>query len=102
MRRLPLLATVTAAACAHRVELPMTARDLGARPRVPELVAYLGQPDADPEVCDEGGSGPTPGSDVGTALVDALRGGEVAPGSGGACLTLLLPRLDRAGAAKVA
>ncbi len=105
MKALALAFSLTAgfllSACAHRIELPMTSDELDARPRTNALVAYLGQPDADPQVCgasarilDE--------DDLVVGLIAALRDGKVQPPTWGACVELVLPRLDATRAAELA
>jgi hypothetical protein len=91
VRRQPILRFVLplallACGCApERFPLPMTAAELVtyAPPRSgPALVAYLGQPDASPTVCDLRATGPhlrALGEDVRASLVRALADGKVDP-----------------------
>jgi hypothetical protein len=70
----------------------MTAAQLAAAGEPPALVAYLGQPGADPAVCDAGSPGPHVAIDDATdrALVDALRDGALAPAAWSACAERIL------------
>jgi hypothetical protein len=100
----PLLAAAALAcsACAAtRFQLPMTSAQLAAHGSAAALVAYLGQPDASPGVCEAGsnGAGLANAPDLGPAMIAALRGGRVAPPVWGECVEALLPRLDGAKAA---
>lgn len=68
--------------CAQRFSLPMTAADLLQHDSGAALVAYLGQPDADPMVCDRHAPGPHLSRLDGRALPALVRGlteGQVAP-----------------------
>jgi hypothetical protein len=57
-RRLAILAALLAAGCAQTFPLPMTAIEFSSYDSGPALVAYLGQPDASPAVCDLRARGP--------------------------------------------
>ncbi len=70
--------------CAAQAELalPMTAAQAVREGSGAALVAYLGQPDANPAVCDTAGAGAhvsALAADARTALVDGLRTGKVPP-----------------------
>jgi hypothetical protein len=78
--RLALFCVLVAGGCAQRFALPMTAADLAAYDSGPALVAYLGQPDASPTVCNLGANGPhlqTLDGDARHALVRGLADGAV-------------------------
>ena len=77
--RLPLLAAPVvvgmAAGCAAQLPLPMTAAEFVGYHSGPALVAYLGQPDASPTVCDLRARGPhVPAytADIRAALIDGF------------------------------
>jgi hypothetical protein len=88
-------------ACAHAIPLPMTSGQLEAQPGTSQLVVYLGQPDADAQVCDGPGAPPHDAA-LGAEIVAALREGKVAPPTWGSCVQLLLHRLDASRAADLA
>ena len=89
---------VCGAGCAPTYHLPMTASQLAAAREPAALVAYLGQPGADPAVCDAGSPGPHVAIDDATdrALVDALRDGSLAPPAWTACAERILASADAA------
>ncbi|HEY3357086.1 MAG TPA: hypothetical protein VGQ83_27800, partial [Polyangia bacterium] len=99
---LALLLALGSVGCAGQLPLPLTASQLEARPSGAALVAYLGQPDASPAVCDVRAHGPhvaalTP--EQRTALVRSLGDGRVEAGVWRRCVELLLrhgPREDAA------
>jgi len=75
-------ALLAAGGCAHEFPLPMTAAELAAYDSGDALVAYLGQTDASPTVCDLRATGPhlsTVDDDARRALVRGLGEGEVTP-----------------------
>jgi len=83
--RLPVLAVFVsvgmAAACATGLPLPMTAAELVRYDSGPALVAYLGQPDASPAVCDPRARGPhVPAftADIRRALIGGFVDGKIA------------------------
>jgi hypothetical protein len=81
----------------------MTAQQLAFYNSGPALVAYLGQPDASPAVCDPRSQGPHLGSctdKVSRALVDGLVGGKIEPGLWRRCVDVLVgtASTDAAGA----
>lgn len=99
MQRDPVVFALTvglmAVGCAApRAKLPMTASDLATDPGTAALIAYLGQPDADPEVCASKGARLHDAGDLASDLAAALVGGKVPPEAWGPCVALLLPRLD--------
>ena len=106
MRTFWLLAAVLlcVSGCAAQAELalPMTAAQAVREVSVAALVAYLGQPDANPAVCDPAGTGAhVPGlpADARTTLVDGMRAGKVPPALGRRCINRLakgLPADDSA------
>lgn len=87
---------LVAAGCGARFPLPMTANELVQYGSGPALVAYLGQPDASPTVCDLHARGPhvrvfTP--DLRAALVNGLVDGSIAPGLWRRCTDAALASL---------
>ena len=94
------VALTTAGCAAPRAELPMTGSDLAANASTAALVAYLSQPDADPDVCTSTGARLRASGDLPGKLVAALDGGKVPPDAWGACVALLLPALDPSQAAE--
>src|SRR6185295_7205425 len=84
---------VVMAGCAGHFPLPMTANELVHYDSGPALIAYLGQPDASPMVCDLRAQGPhipafTP--EIRLALVDGLVGGALTPELWRRCVDLAL------------
>src|SRR5262249_36610729 len=78
MRRLVFLAFFCG--CAAQIPLPMTAAELAQYDSGPALVAYLGQPDASPTVCDLRAPGPHVArfdEDMRNALVAGLVDGKI-------------------------
>lgn len=90
----PGLALLLAGGCAARqYPLPMTAAQLAAHGEDAALAAYLGQPDAGPEVCDPAGPAPRVGvvdRGLWRTLDEAFLAGRVPPGRWRACVGLLL------------
>jgi hypothetical protein len=82
MRLIVLSLLAAIAGCAETFPMPMTAAEMAAHDSGPALVAYLGQADASPTVCDLRAGGPhlaTVDDDARKALVRALGDGAVAP-----------------------
>jgi uncharacterized membrane protein YgcG len=88
------VALIAVGCAAPRAELPMTASDLATTSGAAGLIAYLGQPDTDPEVCASTGVRLHDAGDLPAGLTAALVGGKVQPEAWGACVALLLPTLD--------
>jgi hypothetical protein len=90
-----LAAGLALVGCAHRIEieLPMTSRELAASPGTAALLAYLGQPEADPEVCASVGERLRDVEDLPGALTDALVRGAASPEAWRGCVGVLLSRL---------
>jgi len=89
-----ILAVASAAACAARqYPVPMTATQLARYEEGSALVAYLGQPDADPGVCDLQTAGPfarVVDADGRRALDRGFREGRLPPGVWRDCMDRLL------------
>ena len=86
------------AGCAAELPLPMTAGELMARESGRALVAYLGQPDASPAVCDLRASGPhiqVFSPEVRGALVAGLVDGKINPALWRRCVDAGPYRRDR-------
>ena len=96
------VALIGSGCAAPRAELPITASDLVVSSGTAALIAYLGQPDADPEVCAGTGARPHDTGDLPADLTAALVSGKVPPEAWGACVALLLPTLDPPRAAELA
>src|SRR5258708_37345072 len=82
--RLPFPAVLVvvgmAAGCAAGLPLPMTAAELARYDSGPALVAYLGQPDTSPTVCDLRARGPHVAAftaDIRRALIDGFVDGKI-------------------------
>lgn len=91
------LAGLAGCATARTFELPMTAPDLVSDGASDALVAYLGQPGADPSVCDLAVAGPHLAAipdDAGRALASGLADGRIAPAAWRACTDAMLGHLD--------
>ncbi|HEX6839865.1 MAG TPA: hypothetical protein VF334_24990, partial [Polyangia bacterium] len=87
------LVVAAGAGCAHTYALPMTAAELAADGSGDALVAYLGQRDASPTVCDLGAAGPHLAGlddDDRAALVRGLVDGTIAPEPWRRCANALL------------
>jgi hypothetical protein len=96
MRTHPSLLCVLTCGCAAHFALPMTANEFVRYNTGPALVAYLGQPDASPSVCDVRSQGPhltafTP--DVQEALMEGLVEGSIQPNLWSRCVKALLKGL---------
>jgi hypothetical protein len=94
-KTLALLIVLTGTGCAAHFRLPMTAAELAYWDSGPALVAYLGQPDASPVVCNVHAKGPhlsvcTP--DISRKLVKGLTGGKIKPDLWQRCVALLMGR----------
>jgi hypothetical protein len=96
-----LVGLVAVAACATSFHAPMTAAELVRAHDASALIVYLGQPSADPAVCDAAAAGPHIVVDdaVDRTLVDALRDGKIPPPIWRACADRILASGDRAGRA---
>jgi hypothetical protein len=101
MRALAALSLVAAAGCAPALSFPTPystgalARDSQTHP-APALIHYLGQADADPEVCDLGRAGDRlarADEQVAKALLDAMLERRISPDTWRRCQTAMLPRL---------
>ncbi len=94
MRASLCLSLLLAASCAtESFRLPMTAQQLAFYNSGPALVAYLGQPDASPAVCDPRSQGPHLvgcTEKMSRALVDGLVEGKVDPGLWRRCVDALV------------
>ena len=104
MQRFTLLTVVALAGCAAPLPLPMTAGQLTRYDSGPALVAYLGQRDASPVVCDLRARGPhltalTP--EVRDALVDGLVEGRIEPALWRRCVEGLVKGLAHEEAASL-
>ena len=95
--RLPVLAVLVvvgmAAGCVPRLPLPMTAAELVQYDSGPALVAYLGQPDASPTVCDPRARGPHVPEftdDIRRALIGGFVDGKIAAVSWRRCVEVAL------------
>ena len=102
MRAALVCTLVLAGGCAERFALPMTAADLVGYDSGPALVAYLGQPDASPTVCNLGARGPhlsTLDADTRRALVRGLGDGAIAPDVWRRCVDALVRSASRDDAA---
>src|SRR5579871_4211396 len=83
--------------CARQFRLPMTAAEMAQHDSGDALVAYLGQRDASPAVCDLRAQGPHVSSvspDVREALVSGLVDGKIDPGLWRRCVEAILGRLQ--------
>src|SRR5579863_4043938 len=90
---LPILCLALAGCATESYRLPMTAEQLAYYNTGPALVAYLGQPDASPAVCDPRSQGPHLRScteKMSRALVDGLIEGKVDPGLWRRCVDVLV------------
>jgi hypothetical protein len=88
-----ILLCIAAAGCAtESFRLPMTAQELAYYNSGPALVAYLGQPDASPAVCDPRSQGPhiRCTEKVSRSLVDGLVTGNVDPSLWRRCVDVLI------------
>ena len=95
------LAAALCASCATVFPLPMTASALAAYDSGPALVAYLGQPDASPAVCDLRARTPHPAAfddEIRGALVDGFIDGKIAPAIWQRCIDALAKSLAPADA----
>ena len=100
--RLIFLLGILAAGCAQRFPLPMTAAECVAYRSGPALVAYLGQPDASPTVCDMHARGPHLAQlddTMLTSLAGAAADGGIAPNLWRRCTNALLRSAPTAAAA---
>ena len=96
------LLALACASCAAGFRMPMTAADLARYDSGPALVAYLGQPDASPAVCDLRALTPHPSSfnaQIREQLVDAFVEGKVPPALWRRCIDALAKGLEPADAA---
>lgn len=88
-----LVCTLGVAGCAQQFPLPMTAAQLATYDSGPALVAYLGQPDASPTVCDPRAQGPhlrTFDDKARESLVSGLTDAQIEPGLWRRCANVLL------------
>jgi hypothetical protein len=101
-----LLALASAAGCAtaQTFTFPMTATELQSYGSADALIAYLGQPDATPTVCDPAAKGPhaQPLDDKGKKrLVLSLMNGTVAPNTWRSCVDAMARRGSPADTARL-
>ncbi len=104
--RIALLAAAISSSCAGTVhfDMPMTAASAVQYNTGAALVAYLGQPDASPDLCNVRGTGPhfealTP--DLRTAFVDGLHYGKIKPAIWRRCANTLLKSMPQDDAASL-
>lgn len=90
------LCAVLVGGCATRFPLPMTAAELVRYDSGPALVAYLGQPDASPAICDLRAQGPhVPAwtAPLRASLIDGFVDGKIEPQLWRRCLAVALKGL---------
>ncbi len=92
-----LLALGLVGCATAQLEMPMTAARAVQYNNGPALVAYLGQPDASPQLCDVQGTGPhlpamTP--ELRKALVDGLHYGHIPPATFRRCANAVMKRFS--------
>lgn len=99
-----LLATLSVYGCEKRFPLPMTAAELVSYDSGAALVAYLGQPDANPTVCDLRARGPHVSAlndEVRTSLVEGFADGRIDRTLWRRCVEVLLNGPSRENAASL-
>jgi hypothetical protein len=102
MTRISICLGAVLCACAQDYGLPMTKPDLLARPSGAALAAYLGQPNANPSLCDPTTGGlplASLGKEARDKISDGLKDGAIAPAVWRGCMDALLPTLGRDDAA---
>lgn len=102
--RLWMLTGLLASGCAAHFPMPMTATDLARYRSGPALVAYLGQPDASPTVCDLRARSPhlpAVTDEVRASLFEGLVRGQVGPALWRRCVDALVKGLPRSEAPAV-